>query len=363
MKVIRLCAGLGNVMLQYCVYLQLKKRYPNEKIYVDTSFFKLTDYPFDFHKVLNKSIKEYDINELFINDPEYRKKLDSFRFWKQLGFNTYSEMVRGKDEKLYCALDCKISLIELPLLYREKFPNLKIVSFSYSLMKDVIREFLTNKDYLNPPEPKFITIKHFIVEFINSCLKGEAKLKYNLLRNPNIRKRFINQILHFKRPDYCIYGKTNLSSSGDIYYNVFGDPGDIEGVKDEVRATFTFSPFDDDLNIEMANRIKEKESVALHARVVNFEYGMKKVLERDYYKKAVHYIEKQVKKPLSFFIFSDNVEWCKRNLDLLGLKNKNITFVDFNKGENSFRDMQLMSLCKHIIIPNSTFSWWGGVVK
>ena len=110
----------------------------------------------------------------------------------------------------------------------------------------------------------------------------------------------------------------------------------------------------------MAEKSAQSESVAIHARVVNFEYGMKEILARNYYQKAVNHIKGKIDKPISFFVFSDNVNWCRENLDILGLSNEDIIFVDYNKGENTFRDMQLMSLCKHIIIPNSTFSWWAG---
>ena len=48
------------------------------------------------------------------------------------------------------------------------------------------------------------------------------------------------------------------------------------------------------------------------------------------------------------------MDWVKDNIQI-----QNCTYVDHNKGKNSYLDMYLMSLCKHNIISNSTFSWWG----
>ena len=62
--------------------------------------------------------------------------------------------------------------------------------------------------------------------------------------------------------------------------------------------------------------------------------------------------------PELYVIFSDDIQWCKENIrEMVG--NREVVFVDWNKGEQSFRDIQLMTLCKHNIIANSSFSWWG----
>ena len=52
-------------------------------------------------------------------------------------------------------------------------------------------------------------------------------------------------------------------------------------------------------------------------------------------------------------MFSDEIEWIQKNFDL-----GSIRLVNWNSDNKSFLDMQLMSLCKHQIIANSTFSWW-----
>ncbi|MDR0680081.1 MAG: alpha-1,2-fucosyltransferase, partial [Puniceicoccales bacterium] len=74
----------------------------------------------------------------------------------------------------------------------------------------------------------------------------------------------------------------------------------------------------------------------------------------EYYQAAEKIIADKVSQP-HFYIFSDDMVWVKENLHL----NFPCTFVDFNKGSDSWQDMVLMSHCRHHIIANSTFSRWG----
>jgi hypothetical protein len=69
-------------------------------------------------------------------------------------------------------------------------------------------------------------------------------------------------------------------------------------------------------------------------------------------------MKKTINNP-SFFIFSDDIPWCRDNLG----KEENCEYIMGNTGANSYRDMQLMSLCRHNIIANSSFSWWGAYLN
>ena len=70
----------------------------------------------------------------------------------------------------------------------------------------------------------------------------------------------------------------------------------------------------------------------------------------DYYLNAIDYF-----KGNQFLVFSDDIEWCKENF-----KGEEFTFVE---GTDDIHDLYLMSLCKHNIIANSTFSWWGAFLN
>ncbi|MPN39089.1 O-antigen biosynthesis glycosyltransferase WbnK [bioreactor metagenome] len=75
------------------------------------------------------------------------------------------------------------------------------------------------------------------------------------------------------------------------------------------------------------------------------------ILDDTYYLNAIAYIRDKCTNT-KLFVFSDDIEWAQNNYKDI----ENIIFVAQNK---SYEDMYLMSLCKHNIIANSSFSWWG----
>jgi hypothetical protein len=78
----------------------------------------------------------------------------------------------------------------------------------------------------------------------------------------------------------------------------------------------------------------------------------------EYYQNAVEYFERSILDPI-FYVFSDDINWAKRNLTFIKKK----YFVDQNKEETCYEDLRLMSACKHNIIANSSFSWWASYLN
>lgn len=133
----------------------------------------------------------------------------------------------------------------------------------------------------------------------------------------------------------------------------------FKGARDEILKEFSFPDFDETHNKEIIETIINSNSVSIHIR--RGDYLMhplfKNICTIEYYRNAIEKIKKLTKVD-NFIIFSNDIDWCKENFKS-NLKDDNVTFVNWNKGDKSYRDMQLMSLCKHNIIANSSFSWWG----
>lgn len=75
----------------------------------------------------------------------------------------------------------------------------------------------------------------------------------------------------------------------------------------------------------------------------------------EYYRSAALLISERMPEEPIFYVFSDEPEWAKTNLDLPF----EIRVMDHNDGDHNYEDLRLMAACRHHVIANSTFSWWG----
>jgi hypothetical protein len=108
---------------------------------------------------------------------------------------------------------------------------------------------------------------------------------------------------------------------------------------------------------KMLEILKKRNSVSLHFRRGDYLLKQNEIHNVDkstYYKEAVEYIESKIQNPV-YFVFSDDMDWVKKNFK----SDKKIFYVDFNDAATNYEDLILMSSCKHNIITNSSFSWWG----
>lgn len=132
----------------------------------------------------------------------------------------------------------------------------------------------------------------------------------------------------------------------------------FEVVSTLVKDKFTFNEKNlNNRSLNLAEEIKHVNSVSIHVRrgdYLDHEETYGNICNINYYKRAISYVS-QIYPDVVFYIFSDDPAWVRQNFNLL----ENPIIVDFNTGENSWQDMFLMSKCKHNIIANSTFSWWG----
>ena len=133
----------------------------------------------------------------------------------------------------------------------------------------------------------------------------------------------------------------------------------FEGIENDIKKDFRFKNQLDNKNLEILNEIENSNSISIHIRRGDYmspeNYNMYGCIATPtYYKKAIKVIEEKVENP-TFFVFSNDMDWVKKNIQI----NSRVFYIDINSGNGSYKDMQLRSNCKHNIIANSSFSWWG----
>lgn len=133
-----------------------------------------------------------------------------------------------------------------------------------------------------------------------------------------------------------------------------------DAIKDALKRDLT--PKDDlsDKTKQMINKISSENSVFIGIRKGDYAAG-KSNLARfgsfsvDYYLNAIKKMKELVKDPV-FYVFSNDIEWCKQNIDW---GDSSVIYRERDAQVSDFEELVIMSKFKHAIILNSTFHWWG----
>ena len=187
--------------------------------------------------------------------------------------------------------------------------------------------------------------KPFILRLLNTVL---IRLKLGTVQTHNyfIEDKFSFNSSFEKIRNYCY---VNGYWQSPLYF---------QSIESIIREDFKFPMLQHSSNIDIEEKIKKTNSVGIHLRRGDFinskHHGIHGICSLEYYQSTISYVSNKIDEAV-FFIFSDDVEWVKENFNF----DSRSYYISGNNGTNSYIDMQLMSGCKHNIIANSSFSWWG----
>lgn len=331
MLVVHMDSGLGNQMLDYAEFLTIQKYNPTQKCYLENIIYELPEKPgmfsmwngYELDRVFG--IKVPNLKELFTDQQweEIKIEVEKSEFWNEdWNFSPYIVEALKKQG--------------LSLHNYGKVPGKKIqnpTNLKQALVYMKIRFFQTNIGY---------------------HLKRKGRL---LLKNKIIHKMNSRYDIYRKFPENSFVGH-----SFAFKYKGFG----IDKMEKEIREAFQFPEIKDDRNLRILKLLHSSNSVSIHARRSDLLFLNGHCYQYGFFKRAVKYIKKHVKDPVFIFFTDENsVGWCEENEKIFGLdfKNDKVEFVTWNKGTNSFRDMQLMAECKHNIFTESTFGFWGAYLN
>ena len=209
---------------------------------------------------------------------------------------------------------------------------------------------------------------HDIKQIISTSTAFKAAFKkfiaYTPIRRHHILRRLIRKIFYKLVPtsiDAKIYNYTQ--SKFTAKFNNISDNTCIRGyfesekffvnISDLVRKKLKFA--DSCFNPELVNKVKSCNSVALHIRQGDKVNNSGFLPSSEYYiRSAIEKIYSLTDKP-EFFVFSDDINYCRENLPKI-YPDAKYNFID---GQTPPQDMALMTICNHVIMGPSTFSWWG----
>jgi hypothetical protein len=166
--------------------------------------------------------------------------------------------------------------------------------------------------------------------------------------------------LVFRETQLGVYNPDILKTPKSVYLVGYWQSEQyFKDIESLLRREFTFKTAPDAKNAHPVALIQSVQAVSVHIRRGDYvanphTHEFHGSVSLEYYHIAADKIAQAVTDP-HFFVFSDEPEWAQEHLKL----NYPTTFMAVSGQGKDYEDLRLMSLCKHHIIANSSFSWWG----
>lgn len=214
-------------------------------------------------------------------------------------------------------------------------------------------------------------LKNFKVAVIKS--NGLLNLlKWKLFKKKPIGKeKFLERVrkgVYYTYNPYTNYGFPLSEIKEKYVFGYFQDVCNFSEISEIIKQEVRVKTAPSKENKDFINEISSVNAVCVHVRrgdYFNSNWKCLQVCDFDYYNNGINYILDNVENPV-FFVFSnthDDIEWVRNNYrfyDKKGEREIVLKYVDLNNPD--YEEFRLMYSCKHFIISNSTFSWWGAYV-
>jgi hypothetical protein len=191
---------------------------------------------------------------------------------------------------------------------------------------------------------------------------------YREMMRHTLKNRILNKVGYRRRcGKYRIFKQNGFGYDPDILSirphtllrGAFQCERFFEDVSEIIRSEFIPKEEPDSVNREISHRICDSNSVCIHVRRTDYITDARyaniiRPCSIAYYMQALDRMNDSIEDP-TYFVFSDEPDWCRANLDF----NRKVYYIDANGPGEPWKDLHLISQCRHHIIANSTFSWWG----
>lgn len=254
----------------------------------------------------------------------------------------------------------------LAIALRETYKGEDVLIDTHHYKNPFPKTFMGNNYYHNGFEITKVFNKYPITEASQKQIKKVSRYIPNYFLSrisrkflPKKKNEYVQKYIYAYLYDHNVFSDKAI----EYFEGYWLSPKYFDFCKHKVIEAFEFLPFTTEQNIEYAKILRKDNSITIHIRRGDYvnARSFKDICTLEYYRKAISAAKLQIDNPL-FFIFSNDEEWCLKNLnDEFGVAK--VYFVNNNKGSESYRDMQLMSLARCNILANSSFSWWGAYLN